>query len=172
MSMRARLSRLGSSCLLSGKMRSSETGSAVVEVAFVLAVFGPLLILGTAEAGSLVYASIEVSNAAHAGALYGMRSSTYASDTAGMTSAAQQEAVDFGTKLNATPTTFYACSAALGGTQYATQSAATNACTGSGNHALQMVQVNVSMTFTPAIHLPAFASSFSLTATSVLEVAE
>ena len=162
----------GPLCLLLRRTGNSERGSSVVEVALLLAVFGPVLIVGTAQMGLVAYASIEVSNAAHAAAMYGMVSSTYASDTAGMTIAAQQEAADFGTRLTVTPTTYYACSAALGGTQYATQAAATSACTGSGNHPLQLVQVNVNLRYTPSIHLPALASTFSLGADSVLEVAE
>jgi len=130
------------------------------------------VLFGTVEMATFVYGSIEVSNASHAGTMYGMTSSTLAGDTAGMTTAAQAEASDFGTNLTVTPTSYYACSAALGGTQFATQSAASSACTGAGNHTLQFVQVAVSAPVTPPIHCPGLPTTFNLTNTSVMEVEE
>ena len=150
-----------------------ERGSAIVELAMVVSFFGAPLLLGTGEMGLLAYDSIEVTNAANAGAYYGMRNSTFAANTTGMVSAAQAEAADFGSKVTVTPTTYYACSANVAGTQYTgsnAQSNATSGCTGSGNHALQFVQVTVSITVTPGIHLPGQASSFALTRTAVMEV--
>lgn len=110
-----------------------EGGNALVEVALIASLLGVPLLLGTGEMGYVVYDSIEISNAAHAAALYGMQSSTFASDTAGMKTAAQNEATDFGAALTATPTSYYACSSAIGGTQYtggSAQANATAACTG------------------------------------------
>jgi hypothetical protein len=122
---------------------------------------------------SLVYDSIEISNAANAGAAYGMQSLTFASNTSGMTTAAQNEASDFGAALSVTPTTYYACSSAIGGTQYTGASAQSNAnagCTGTGNHALEFVQVKTSASVTPSIHWLGLPSSFTLTGSSVMEV--
>jgi Flp pilus assembly protein TadG len=150
----------------------SDSGGALVELALVLALFGLPMLCGIADLGVVIYASIEVSNAAHSGALYGMTSSTYASDTSGITTAAQTEAADFGTNLSVTPTAYYVCSSAEGGTQYTTQSAATSACTGSGNHPLEMIKVVVSATVKPPIHLPALPATFTQTGTSVMEVEE
>ena len=107
----------------------NEAGGALVELALILGIFGSPLLLGTVEVASLLYSSIEISNAAHAGVMYGMMSSTYAADTTGITTAAQQDAADFGSNLTATPSTYYVCSVALAGTQYTTQSAANTACT-------------------------------------------
>src|ERR1017187_1544258 len=70
-----------------------DSGSALVELALVVALLGVPLLLGTAQMGFLIYDSIEVSDAANAGALFGMRSSTYSADNAGMTTAAQADAV-------------------------------------------------------------------------------
>jgi Flp pilus assembly protein TadG len=147
----------------------------MIEVALITSLLGVPLLLGTAEVGYVVYDSIEISNAANASSLYGMQSSTFASDTAGMKTAAQNEATDFGAALTVTPTSYYACSSAIGGTQYTGPSAQSNAnaaCTGGTNHALQFVQVNTSATVTPLVHCPGLPTSFALTGSSVMEVEE
>ena len=168
---RARLSRLRERAW-SRRGFGSERGDAIVELAVFLAILGIPLLFGTAEMGQVVYGSIEISNAAHAGAMYGMQSATFASDTTGMTTAAQAEASDYGTLMTVTPTTFYACSASLSGTRYTTQSAANSACSGSGNHALQFVQVVTSIALSPKIHIPGIPSSFTVSSTAVMEVEE
>ena len=150
-----------------------DCGSAVVELALVCAFFVPPLLLGTGQMGILVYDSIEISNAASVATAYGMQSLTFAANTAGMTTAAQMEASDFGTALTVTPTSYYACSSALGGTQYTgtnAQSNATAGCTGTGNHALEFVQVKTSAIVTPSIHCPGLPASYTLTGASVMEV--
>jgi len=150
-----------------------ESGSALVELAVVVAFLGIPLLLGTAEMASLVYDSIEISNAANAGSAYGMQSLTFASNTSGMTTAAQTEASDFGTALSVTPTSYYACSSAVGGTQYTgtnAQSNATAACTGTGNHALEFVKVTTSASVIPSIHWIGLPASYTLTGSSVSEV--
>jgi Flp pilus assembly protein TadG len=161
--------RLSMSCV--GLRR--ERGDALVELALVLSLLGVPLLIGTADMGFVVYDSIEVANAAHAAALYGMQSSTYAANSSGMIAAAQAEASDFGTALGVTPIPYYACSSAIGGTQYTgsnAQANATSACTGGTNHALEFVQVNTSVTVTPPIHLPGISKSFTVAGSSVMEV--
>jgi hypothetical protein len=101
-----------------------------------------------------------------------MRSATYASNTSGITSAAQAETSDLSSTLSVTPTVFYACSSAIGGTQYTTVSAANTACTGTGNHALEFVQVVASTTITPAGRVTGLAKTFTLSSTSIMEVEE
>ena len=150
-----------------------ESGSALVELALICALLGVPLLLGTGELGFVVYDSIEVSNAAHAGALYGMQSLTFAADTAGIRTAAQDEAGDFGTAVTVTPSAYYACSSAIGGTKYTgtnAQSNATAACTGGSNHALEFIQVATSVTVTPGMHCPGLPSTFSVLGSSVMEV--
>ncbi len=119
----------------------------------------------------MIYDSIEVSNAAHTGAVYGMISATFASDTSAIQTATQNEATDFGTNLSVTPTVYWACSSAEGGTQYTTQSAATTACTGS-SHPLEFIQVVATAAATPPVHFPLLPSTFNLSSTSVMEVEE
>lgn len=152
------------------KTAHGESGSSMVELALIVSLLGIPLLVGTADIGILVYDSIEINSAAEAGTAYGMQSSTFAANTSGITTAAQADATDFGTLLTVTPTVFYACSTAITGTQYTTQSAANSACTGSTNHALEFIQVTTSASVTPKIHLPVLASAFTLTGKSVREV--
>jgi Flp pilus assembly protein TadG len=151
-----------------------ERGDALIELAVMFSLVGVPLLLGTVQMGFLVYDSVEISNAANAGALYGMQNSGYASSSSGITSAAQAEAADFGTKLTVTPTTYYACTNAVGGTQYPTssytQTQAATHCGGTGNQTLEFVQVTASASVTPLIHCPGLPTSYTLTDTSVMEV--
>jgi Flp pilus assembly protein TadG len=165
--------RLRSYLLARCRRLRSDSGSALVELALIVSFLGIPLLVGTAEMGILVYSSIEVSNAAHAAAMYGMQSLTFASNTAGMTTVARAEATDFGTAMTVTPTTYYACSNAVGGTQYTgvtAQLTATLACTLSLSHALEFVQVTTNVSVTPSIRLPGLPSTFTLTGSSVMEV--
>jgi Flp pilus assembly protein TadG len=154
------------------RLLGGRSGTSTLELALVLAFLGGPLLVGTAEVGFLVYDSIEISNAAHAGAMFGMESNTNASNTSAITTAAQTEASDFGTHLSVTPTVFWVCSTAESGTQYSSSSAATTACTGTGNHVLEYLQVNVSASVTPPIHFPVLQSTYTLTGSSVMEVEE
>ncbi len=153
-------------------LRRTE-GSALIEIALILSLLGIPMFLGTAQLGTLVYDSIEVSSAAHLAASYGAQSATFAANSSGMITAAQTEASDFGTGLTATPTTFYACSIAISGTRYTgsnAQSNATSACTGAGNRALEFVQVATSVAVTPSIRCPGLPSTYTLTGLSIMEV--
>jgi len=156
------------------RLLRGDRGDALIELAVMVSLIGLPLLLGTAQMGFLVYDSVEISNAANAGALYGMQDSAYASSTSGITSAAQAEAADFGTKLTVTPTTYYACSNAVNGTQYPTssytQAEASAKCIGTGNAALEFVHVATSASVTPAIQCPGLPTAYTLTGTSVMEV--
>lgn len=154
------------------KMRRCD-GNATVELALAFSFLLTPIMLGTAEVAFLVYDSIEITNAAHAGAMYGMISSTFAADSSGIQAAAQSEAADFGTSLTVTPNVFYACSASIGGTQYSTQSAAAAACpANASNHYLQFVQVNSSATITPPIQMVGLPKTWTLQGSSTMEVQE
>lgn len=151
-----------------------EGGNALIELALLLSFLGVPMLLGTIELGVVVYSTIEVSDAASAGALFGMQNSGYAANTAGIVSVAQADAPEYGTNLNVTPFTYYACTTAVGGTQYPTtsytQAQATTACSGSGNEALEFLQVTTRATVTPAIVLPGLPKTYTVTGKSVLEV--
>jgi hypothetical protein len=151
---------------------AQESGSALIELALSLSLFGLPLLLGTIYTGVLAFDNIEIANAAHAGALYGMQSSTYASDSAGIIAAAQAEAPDFGTAMSVAPVIFYACSSAIDGTQYSTQTAATTACTGGFNHALEFIQITASYTATPFARIAGMQKAVTVSSVSVMEVEE
>jgi len=149
-----------------------EQGSALVEMALCVSLMGMPLLVGTVEIGGMIYTSIEVSNAAHAAAMYGMMSSTFAASSSGMTTAAQNEATDLGTSLLVTPTVYYACSSSIGGTQYSTQSAANTACNSGTDHTLEFVQVNTSVVVTPPIRCPGLPATYTLNGSSTMAVQE
>ena len=168
-------------CILAGRVSAGfrrvrflreDRGDAMVEMALCISILGMPLLVGTVEMGSLFYTSIEVSNAAHAGAMYGMISSTFAANSSGIITAAQSEASDLGSGMTVTPTVYYACSGSIGGMQYSTQSAASSACTGSSNHSLEFIQVITTASIKPPIHCPGLPTTFSLVGTSVMEVEE
>jgi Flp pilus assembly protein TadG len=151
----------------------SNSGNAALEFAFAFGIIGTPMMLGTSELAVLIYDSIEVSNSAHAGAMYGMMSSTFAGDAAGIQGAAQADAADFGSNLTVTPTTYYACSNAVDGTQYSTQSAADAACpANAGNHYLQFVKVVSSVSITPPVQIPALPKTWTVSGSSTMEVQE
>jgi Flp pilus assembly protein TadG len=149
---------------LSSSLRGAG-GGATIELAFAFALLGPPLVLGTMEMGTLIYDSIEVSNAAHAGALYGMVSTSNAANTSQIQTVAQSEASDFGSSLIVTPTTYYACAQALG-TLYTSPPT----CTGTGNSSVQLIQVATSVSVTPPIQCPGLPTSMTLNGSSTMEV--
>lgn len=151
---------------------TDDCGSALIELAVALSLVGLPLLFGTIYTSVLVFDNIEISNAAHAGAMYGMQSSTYASDVAGMTAAAQAETPDLANGLVVAPTTFYACSAAIDGTEYSNQQDANAACTGGSNHALQFVKVTASYVATPFARIAGMQRSVTVSSVSVMEVEE
>jgi Flp pilus assembly protein TadG len=164
--------KLASRMRACARLFHEESGGALVEMALCVPLIIAPVLLGTMATGIVVYDSIEVSSAAHAGTAYGMMSSTYAADTTGMSNAAKAEAPDLGSLLTVTPTTYYACSQSIGGTQYTTQSAANTACTGTSNHSLEFVQVNTSAAVPVPFRVPGLPTSYNLSATSVMEVEE
>ncbi len=152
-----------------GRALGDESGNALVELALVSSlVFTPML-LGTVELAQVLFDSIEVSNAAHAGASWGMMNSTSANLGSGITAAAQAEASDFGTNLIVTPNVYWVCSNALGGAQYTSLSSATTACTGSSNHPLELIQVVASTSVTIPIRMPGIPASIGLSSRAVTE---
>jgi Flp pilus assembly protein TadG len=149
-----------------------DRGSALVELGLMLSFLGVPLLLATVYFATLLLDDIEIANAAHAGAMYGMESSTFAEDTANIIAAARAETSRFGSNLAVTPSIFYACSTAISGTQYSTQSAANTACTGGSSHALEFIQVTASASIAPPGSFPGWSNPVTLSSTSVMEVEE
>lgn len=147
-----------------------DTGEAIVELVLIVCFFFVPLILGTTDMATLVYDSIEISNAAHAGAMAGMLNSAQAEDNSTMTSAAQGEASDFlPENVAVTPSVHYACNNAQGGTQFTTLSAANLACT-APSYAIEFVQVAVSAPAALPFHCCGIPATITLNSESVMEV--
>jgi Flp pilus assembly protein TadG len=148
-----------------------ESGGALAEVAFIVAILVPPLLLGVADMATVLYFSIEVSTAAHAGAMYGMQNSVLAVDTTHITTAAKAEAHDFAAaNVTVTPTTYWVCNTAQGGTTYATSAAATSPCTSASAYPLEFVKVVVSAPVSPPFHCCGIPATITLSNASVMEV--
>jgi hypothetical protein len=150
----------------------SDAGGALVELAVYLSLIGIPALFATDYFGTQAIDQIDIDNAAYTGAMYGMTGSTYADNTSGIQTAAQNDSSIFGSNLTVTSSTVYVCSLTITGTQYTTQSAATTACTGSNNHVLQLVKVTASASVTPALTVPGMARTKTLSSTVIMEVEE
>lgn len=164
----------------------SQSGQTLVEVALLL----PLLVLsalGVIEIGRYAYMSILVGNAARAGAAYGAQNGGDSVDTAGITTAADNDFQNNGQNVNQlTVTSVVSCGCDNAGTvtvDFATAagcSDATNpglpavisACvppTGSG-HWVAMVAVTGSGTFNTLFHTSLIPTSISISKTATMRV--
>jgi Flp pilus assembly protein TadG len=133
-----------------------DIGQAFVELALVLPIY-ILLLVGAAEVGRLVYASIEVSNAARAGVAYGSQNHITASDTPNIQLAATKEASNI-TSLS-TPVVSQSC-ACSNGTSITCANAGTT-CT-SPAHIIEYVQVQTSASVDTMFKFPGIPSSITL----------
>ncbi|HVZ82538.1 MAG TPA: TadE family protein [Terracidiphilus sp.] len=156
-----------------GRSLKRENGNATIELALAFSFLLTPLMLATTEMAFIVYDSIELSNAAHAGAMYAMISSTFASDSSGIQNAVLNEAGDISNDMTVASNTYYACSASEDGTQYTTEAAANAACpANAGNHYLQFVRVTATASITPFVQFKGLPSMWSLQQQSVMEVQE
>ncbi|MBV8437569.1 MAG: pilus assembly protein [Silvibacterium sp.] len=127
-------------------------GQSLIETALLGSLF-VVLLLGVGELGRVAYASIEVANAARAGAAYGMQNGATASDSTGIATAAANDAANL-TGLTTTSSTSCVCSDGTSST------CAIGDC--SASHIEEIVTVNTSVTFSPVIHLPGLPTSYTL----------
>jgi Flp pilus assembly protein TadG len=131
---------------------------AAIELAFILPVL-LCMVFAIIELGRLAYFSIEVSNAANAGAQYGAQSSVYASSNAGMVQAARCDGRDvsgstdticggshFSSGLTVTTGQFCECSSAPG----TTVACVSTSCSGS-SRLIEYVSVSTSAPVTPLV---------------------
>src|SRR5215469_3635309 len=86
----------------------SESGQSMLELALCLPVFA-ILILGTAEIANIAWASVQLNNAAHAGAQFASHSRGFASDIAHIEAAAQNEAPKLTITIPTAPTQTCSC---------------------------------------------------------------
>lgn len=148
-----------------------NSGGALVETALMIGLFAPTMLLGTTELAGLVYASIEVSDAAHAGAAYAAQSYVASSDTAlptqaQVTTAAQNDAPEIASML--APNTTLSASMATGCNGSAASAGNTvPACAG---NTLGYVQVTVQAQVTPLVNFPGLPKSLTLASQATMNL--
>jgi Flp pilus assembly protein TadG len=139
------------------KRAGAEDGQSLVETAMALFLL-TLFIAGVGEFGRVIYASIEISNAAMAGVQYGAQNTLTAADGTGIQNAAQAAAPDL-TGLTATSSVGCICSSSGAGT-------ATSSCAGftcSSGSVEEVVTVNTQASVSPLLHIDGFGLPTSFT---------
>jgi len=139
-------------------------GAALVELALV----SPLLLLllfGAIDFGRAFFAGLEVANAAHAGAEYG---SQFPTNTANISTAAQQSAPNLSNLTVSAPTWGCECS---DGTLYSAGCTVTPVCVASTTRSatyIHRVQVTATGIYHPLLPWPHIPSSITLTQTATI----
>ena len=143
--------------LAAPKSLISGAGQSLVELALVFPLFLILLLAGT-EFARFAWASIEVSNAARAGADYGAQTHITAASTAAIETAALNDGVNL-TGLAATATQYCVCS-----TAESTKISCSTGLTSCPSPAtvLVYVQVNTTATVTPVVHYWSLPKTFTV----------
>lgn len=142
---------------------SAQSGASLVETALILAFLGPPLILGTTAIGGTINASIELTNATHAGAAYAaeyyiLHSSTTLPTQAQIASAVQNEAPELLNQL--APSTSLTVTTATGcGTGMASIGNSVPSCSAG---VMPFVQVTTQAAVSPLIWFPGLPSSLNV----------
>lgn len=140
----------------------SDSAQALVELAFVLPV-ASLLVIGTIEIGRLANTDIVLHHAARAGVAYGAQNRVTASDTAGMTQAAQQDASSI---KDLTVTANHYCTCADG----TASSCQPTDC--SGSRIIEYVTVDTQTTMNTLLPYPALPRSYTVKGEDVMRVSQ
>ncbi len=150
---------------VSNIVRSGEEGSALVELALSLPLLSVML-LGSAEFARLAYASIEVSNGAHAAVMYATSSLAASSDLGGITNAAQSDSANLsGGNVVTVKSVTTTCTCA--DTTYVPTSCSDNStCIGNNTSMITTVTVQTKSTFSPLISRPGGPLTYTLQGTS------
>lgn len=139
-----------------------EDGASLAETALLLPLLS-LLLMGAVDFGNALYISTEIAGAAHAAALYG---SQYPTDTAGMMTAAQDDAPDVPGLTVGTPS--YGCECS-DGTSYSARCSITPSCP--SKNSVYVMNVTVSGTYKLLVPWPGFPSSLSLSSSASMRSA-
>jgi Flp pilus assembly protein TadG len=139
-----------------------ERGQALTELALVLPVLMAIL-LSVAEMARVAYAAIEVSNAARAAVQYGDQNATTAADTAGMRTAASDDAANLAS-ITTTVTTDYVCSSS---TSWSGMSTTPPTC--SGSKVQTILVVDTQATVNPLIHVWGLPTSYTVNGQAIQE---
>lgn len=138
-----------------------EHGASFVETALLLPLFA-LLLFFAVDFGRAFYMVTELAGAAHAAALYGSQNP---SDTAGMTTAAQNAAPDVPGVSAGTPT--YGCECAISKATYVANCPTASQPTCTSSNLVYRVNVTVTGTFSPLFPAwPGIPSSMSLSSSA------
>ena len=141
-----------------------ESGQSTLELAFCLPLFA-LLILGGAELGNLAWASVQVNNAARAGAAFGSISRTNSADTTHIGIAAQNEAPKLITSPSTQVTSLQVCYCVTDGVPGPPDPgcASTNLTSCALPGIIQVaVKVNTQATVTPFVHYIGLPASYTV----------
>ncbi|HEY2468850.1 MAG TPA: TadE family protein [Terracidiphilus sp.] len=138
-----------------------EEGSALVELALSLPMLC-LMLLGAAEFAKIAYASIEVSNAAHAGAVYAASTVGASTDTPGIGNAATADSGNMG-GADAVSVTSVTTSCVCSNTAFTPTSCSDNStCSDNNSAMITTVTVTTQATYSPLIRIPGGALKFTL----------
>jgi Flp pilus assembly protein TadG len=143
-----------------------ESGQSLVELALTLPIL-LALILGAAEVGRIAYASIEIANAARAGAGFAVQNSVYPYDTTDITAAVAQEAPDL-TSVQALATPACYCSS---GGSFVCADVNSTTCA-STDHYEDFVTVTVTGKMNTLFGVPGIPSSLTLTSSATMRLLE
>jgi Flp pilus assembly protein TadG len=143
----------------------------MIELALCLPVFA-LLILGTAEIANIAWASIQLNNAAHAGAQFGSHGRGFAERTGDIETAAQNEAPRLTITFPSDPSQACTC------VDPSTGAAATSGTTGcqtliecpSPYVIIDTITVTTQAVVRPLIHYPGLPASYTLHAKATMGV--
>ncbi len=146
------------------RLRRSEAGQSLVELALTLPVLA-ILLVGAAEFARVAYVAIEVSNAAKAAVAYGAQNPTAVANTTAIQNAAILDAANLSpalTSSNVTVSTAGICSSGAACTGAGSTCTNTDCQTNAGDHIETVLTVTTSYNFSPVIHLPGLPTSFTL----------
>lgn len=152
------------------KSRASESGQSMLELAVCLPVFA-LIILGTAEIANIAWASVQVNNAAHAGAQFASHSRGNANDIPDIKIAAQNEAPKLTITFPTDPAQTCSCiDPSTGAPAVGAAGCTTLAECPSPNIIMDSITVTTQAVVRPLIHYPLLPSSYTLNAQATMGV--
>lgn len=154
-------------------LSACESGNALIELAFSLPLFA-VLMLGTAELGNLAWASVQLNNAARAGAQYASQSHISAANTSQIGIAAQLEAPQFITAPATQVTASQACYCVSSGTSGPKDPGCTTTTPAScAPGVIQVtVQVNIQAPVTTFVHYPGLPAGYTVNAQATAGVTQ
>jgi Flp pilus assembly protein TadG len=153
----------------------SAAGAAIVEMALVLPVLVAVFV-GTADFARVFYYSIELTNAARAGAQYAAHNSAQATRTADIIAAARSAAPNISTATDpidvilSTPPPVCQCAPNDGTGQPWPVAACPTICT-AGNHLVEAITVETRKIFTPFSRFPGIPTNIPLSRRATMRVA-